>query len=383
MRFIRHNMSLTITVGVVAGLGLYLWFIPWITTSIGPFYGPKALTNPYLAAEMFLERHGVRIEKRGDASDLSFALASSDVLLMTNQSGDFAPEDVDALFDWVEAGGTLIYQSTTLYAEDGKYVDRILAETSHRLEVNQTRDRTHTPSADVHHFDVTCPDTTNTTSISLGEHRNYQVDLAKRVTLVPTRGEKPQARFAYIEPNRGLGQLVILTSLRQWRNNLIHCNDNARFLLDIVLQGSEQDTWLTWLDGAKAQPLYRQLWAWFPHTIATIGVLLLCWLWNRIPRERPIKNVLPQRENAIEDYLMRRAIFRWSSVHSLEQLNPLRAEILGRTKSVLTQADHERISLTTGLSFDEITSALNNNTWTGQREFIKTVDTLSRIRGKD
>ena len=383
MEFIRHNMSLTITVAVAVSLGLYLWLIPWTSTSIGPFYGPKALTNPYLAAEMFLERYGVRMERRGDASDLDFAMAVSDVLLMTNQTGDFAPEEGEALLDWAEAGGTLIYQSTTLYAEDGEYFDRILTQTSHRLAVNDTRERTHTPSPDVHHADVTCPDVKDTTTVSLGDGRHYQVDLAKGVKLTAMENDDSRARYAYIEPSRGLGQLVILTSLRQWRNNLIHCNDNAQFLLDIVVDGSEPEIWLTWLDGSASQPLYRQLWQWFPHTIATIGILLLFWLWNRIPREQTITKVTEQRENALEDYLLRRAIFRWRSARSLEQLNPLRAEIFGRARLAFSQSDYERISLSTGLPVDEIKSAFDNNTWTGQREFIKSVATLSRIRGKD
>ena len=383
MTFIRHNMSLTITLGLAVSLGLYLWLIPWVSTSIGPFYGPKALTNPYLAMEMFLERYGVRIERRGDASNLAFAMASSDVLLMTNQTGDFASEEVDALFDWVEAGGTLIYQSTTLYAEDGDYIDRILALTSHRLQINHSRDRMHTPSPDVHHANVTCPYATNTTSISLGKGQEYQVDMAKGVTLIPTGNGNSHSSFAYVEPSRGLGRLVILTSLRQWRNNLLHCNDNAQFLHDIVVHGSETDIWLAWLDGTKSQPLFRQLWEWFPHTIATIGVLLLCWLWNRIPREQPITRTSEHRENALEDYLLRRAIFRWSSAHSLAQLSPLRAEIQGRTRSTYTQSDYERISQTTGLSINEIMSALNDNTWNGQREFTKSVTTLSHLRGND
>ena len=376
-------MSLVITLGILVALGLYLWLIPWTSTSIGPFFGPKALTNPFLAAEMFLERHGVRIERRGDASDLAFAMASSDVLLMTNQSGDFTPEEVESLYNWVEAGGTLIYQSTTLYAEDGKYSDRILSRTSHRLEVSNTRDSTRAPSPDVHHSEVTCPEAAKTTSISMGEQKSYRVDMAKSVTLIPIENDGSQVRLAYIEPSRGLGRLVILTSLRQWRNNLIHCNDNARFLLDIVVRGSKPDIWLTWLDGANALPLYRQIWQWFPYTVATLGVLLLCWLWNRIPREQAIGNVTEHRENALEDYLLRKAIFRWRSAASLEQLNPLRAEILGRTRSAFTQSEYERISLTTGLTIGEIKSALDNNTWSGQREFIRTVATLSRLRGND
>lgn len=384
MRFVRYNMPLAICGAIALGLGLYLWLIPWSSTSIGPFYGPKALTNPLLAAEKFLEAHGVTIERRGDASNLDFTMATSDVLLMTNQSGDFTKEQVEDLFQWIEAGGTVIYHPVTLYAEDGKYFDRVLAHRSLRLAVNPQKDRLHTPSPDVHHSDVSCPESKNTTTISLNEDQSLQVDLAKDVALMSMDDDEPHAILARIEPKLGSGRFVVLTSLRQWRNNLIQCNDNARFLREVVVGSSERKIFLAWLDGAESQPWHRHLWQWFPYSVTTLMVLLIWWLWNRIPREQPVTWRRETRENPLEDYLLRKAIFRWNSTSTLEQLDPLRSEILGRTglRHSYAESDYERLSQATGESVEEIKSALNSNAWTGERELIKLVATLSRIRGK-
>lgn len=382
MKFIRHNIPLTIFGALAVGLGLYLWLIPWTSTSIGPFYGPKALTNPFLAMEMFLSRHGVTIEHHGDASNLDFAMASSDVLLMTNQSGNFSPEQTEALFEWVDAGGTLIYQPTTLYAENGKYFDRILARTSQRLAVSQKKNRMHTPSPVVHHADVTCPESKDTTFISLGADRSLQIDLARDVVLMPVDNSNSPKSITYAEPNWSTANFVILTDLRPWRNNLIQCHDNARFLHHLVVRDSDADIRLAWLDGVESQPLYGQLWQWFPQSMLTLAVLLLWWLWNRIPRERPITSNTESSENALEDYLLRKAIFRWRSASSLEQLKPLRAEIFGHTRLGYTHADYERLAKATGKTVEEIRSALNGDVWLGERELIKHVATLSRIRGK-
>lgn len=375
-------MPLTIFVVVASSLGLFLWLIPWVSTSIGPFYGPKALTNPYLAAEMFLGLHGVHIEKHGDASKLDFAMASSEVILMTNQNGDFSPSQVNDLFSWVEAGGTLIYQPTTLYGEDGKFFDQVLDHESLRLVVNPSRDRTHTPSPDVHHADITCPEPKpkSKTFVTMS-NRQYQVDMARDVMLTSTADDDSSLRPLYGESNSGAGTLIIITGLRQWRNNLIQCHDNAQFLHDLVVGQPGQEIFLAWLDGVESQPLFRQLWQWFPHAAVALAVLLLFWLWNRIPREQPIISKINKRENALEDYLIRKAIFRWRAADSLEQLMPLRAEIQGRTRPSYTQSDYERFSRTTGHSVDEIKSALHSNQWTGQREMTKLVATLSRIRG--
>lgn len=381
MKFVRHNIPLTIFGAIALGLALYLWLISWTSISIGPFYGPKALTNPYLAAEMFLNSHGVTIEHHGNTSDLDTAIASSDVLLMTNQSGDLSDEQFEALFDWVDAGGTLIYQPTTLYAEDGKYFDRVLARTSQRLVVNQKRDRTHTPSPNVHHADVTCPESKDTTFVSLDSDRRLQINLANDVVLMPTSDSNSAPSITYAEPNWGNANFVILTDLRPWRNNLIQCHDNARFLHHLVVRDSEGDIQLAWLDGVESRALYAQLWHWFPQSILTLAVLLLWWLWNRIPREQPITAKTESRKNALEDYLLRKAIFRWHSVSSLEHLKPLRAEILGRTRLGYTQADYERLANATGNSVEEIKAALNGNAWLGERELVKLVATLSRIRG--
>lgn len=381
MTFIRHNIPLTIFGAIALGLGLYLWLIPWTSTSIGPFYGPKALTNPYLAAEMFLNRHGVTIEHYSDTSNLDSAIASSDVLLMTNQSGNLPDEQFEALFDWVEAGGTLIYQPMTLYAEDGKHFDRVLALTSQRLAVNQKRDRTHTPSPNVHHSDVTCPESKDTTFVSLGADRRLQIDLARKLVLMPVGESDSEPNITYAEPNWRNANFVILTDLRPWRNNLIRCHDNAQFLHHLVVRDSDAAIRLAWIDGVESQSLSAQLWRWFPHSSVTFGFLLLLWLWNRIPRERPITLKTERHENALEDYLLRKAIFRWRSASSLEQLKPLRAEMLGRTRLGYTQADYERLANATDNSVEEIKAALNGNAWLGERELTKLVATLSKIRG--
>ena len=373
-------MPLTIFIVVASSLGLFLWLIPWVSTSIGPFYGPKALTNPYLAAEMFLKEHGVQIERQGDASDLDFAMATSDVLLMTNQNGDFSRDQVEELFDWIEVGGTLIYQPTTLYGEKGDQFDQVLAHESLRLVVNSRRNRIHTPSPDVHHADITCPEPMNTTSIVMGD-RQYQVDMGRDVMLTTSGDSVSLSQSGYRMSNPGAGTVVIITGLRQWRNNLIQCHDNAQFLHDLVVPQPENEILLTWLDGGESQPLFRQLWQWFPYATVTLAVLLLFWLWNRVPREQPITLKIDNRENALEGYLMKKAIFRWRSVNSLEQLIPLRAEIQGRTRPSYTQSDYERFSRTTGNSVDEIKSALHSNEWTRQRDVTKLVATLARIRG--
>lgn len=380
MRFIRHNIPLTIFVVIAISLGLYLWLTPWVSTSIGPFYGPKAATNPYLAAEMFLNEYGVQIEKHGDASRLDFALAASDVLLMTNQNGDFSQDQIQNLFDWIDAGGTLIYQPTTLYGEEGDYSDQVLAHESLRLAVNPSRIQTHTPSPDVHHADVTCQESNRATSVTLRD-RQYQIGMSRDVMLRSKADDDSTLRPIYGQSNSDGGTLIIITGLRQWRNNLIQCHDNAQFLHDLVVRQPGTKLWLAWLDGAESEPLLRQLWHWFPQSSLTLAVLLLCWLWNRIPREQPITTTIDRRENALEDYLLRKAIFRWRSANSLHQLSNLRAEIQGQTRPSYTQSDYERFSQATGASIEEMKSALHSNEWTGQREMIKFVATLSRIRG--
>ena len=374
-------MPLTIFGVISVALGLYLWIVPWASTSIGPFYGPKALTNPYLAAEMFLDAHGVEITKYGNASNLAAATARADVLLMTNQNGDFSSEQLENLFEWLEAGGKLIYQPTTLYGGEDKYVDRVLERTTQRLATSENKKRLHTPTTDVHHSDVDCPESSETTSIYFGPDRVLQVDMARGMVLVPTTGDDSESSMSYAEPNWKSADFVILTGLRQWRNNLIQCHDNAQFLHDIVIGESEAKIQLGWLDGAETQPLYQHLWQWFPYSTVTLAFLLLWWLWNRIPRDQPMRVDTERRENALEDYLMRKAIFRWRYANSLEQLNPLRAEILGRTKTDFTELEYERLSQTTGQGVDVITSALKSNTWLGHRELTKLVATLSRIRG--
>ena len=378
MNFLRRHISLVIATGAVLAISAYLWFIPWSQAILGPLYGPEALTDPYLAASKFLERQNVVIERGGNTQELGEALQDADILVMTNQKGDFTEAQVADLFDWIRSGGTLIYQPTTLYIKEGNFQDVLLMERDLRLIVNPAKILTRLPALDVHHTDVTCVKASTPTRVAM-DQQEYQVDVPQRLLL-----QTPSAamtRPIFVSDNLGPGKLIILTGLAQWRNNMIQCHDNARFLHDLVVSHDGSSVHMVWLERIETEPLYMQIWEWFPHTIATLGLLLLLWLWNRIPRDQFIEKPVAVKTHSLEDYLTRKASFRWRYANSLAQLKQLRIEVGGNRWQQLDQSDYDQLSTATGVAASDIRAAFMATYFHDRDELIKIVTTLNRMRG--
>ena len=317
MNFIRHNQALVISVVVILVISSYLVLTPWVDSEIGPFYGPKASGNSYLAAELFLERFGVTIERKRAVSNLKDVLDQAEVLLMTGQNGVFSRTELEQLLSWIRQGGILIYQPTTLYSVDETLHDALLNHFSKRLVVNPEDDRSTTPLQGIHHSRVDCPDAEQITTISLRSDRNFKMNMSRRLLFSDDAAIDSTKQPIYIEDGLGKGRLVLLTGLRQWRNNLIQCNDNALVLRLLVLPEHNQEATLIWVDGVAGKSINSLLWQWFPETIVSLFVLLLFWVWNRIVRDRLIESGQATRLNSLEDYLLKKAAFRWRNKKSL------------------------------------------------------------------
>ena len=381
MTFIRQNIPLVIGALAFIGIGMYMWLIPWTQATIGPLYGPNALTDPFLATTIFLEKYGVTIERRGTTADLEQAMQRADVLIMTNQKGDFTEEQLVALIDWVRTGRTLVYQPTTLYIREGNFQDALLADRELRLVINPDKTRTNTPALDIHHIDVDCGKVSMSTAVTLDGMGEYQINPPRRLVLQTTTRKNEPMQPIYFDQQVGLGKIVILTGLSHWQNNTLHCYDNARFLRDLVVDSDASKTHLVWLERVETEPLLEQLVSWFPHAVVTFGALLLLWLWNRIPRDHFVPTPPLANINSLEDYLTKKAAFRWRYAKSLAQLQALRDEVGGNRWRQFNQADFDRISDATGMATSDIQAAFASDTKHDQEDLINAVTTLNRLRG--
>ena len=112
---------------LIVALSAWLYLTPWVTETVDVGYTTEALRNPLLAAEQFLERLQVPLE-RPEGMELLDALPDeSHVLLLTGSRRGMSERRAQALEAWVARGGRLVIVAGSFFDDDvGASEDRLL-----------------------------------------------------------------------------------------------------------------------------------------------------------------------------------------------------------------------------------------------------------------
>lgn len=111
----QRGLIIAALAAVLAGLG-YWWYttLEWEETEIDLGYSKEARQNDFLAAEIFLRKQGVQATTVKNLSLLdkhswrNLKLGAQDTIVIINGYKTLTQERYDSLYEWVEAGGTLI-----------------------------------------------------------------------------------------------------------------------------------------------------------------------------------------------------------------------------------------------------------------------------------
>ncbi|HEY0894790.1 MAG TPA: DUF4350 domain-containing protein, partial [Cellvibrio sp.] len=112
---LQRGLIIGALAAVLAGLG-YWWYttLEWEETEIDLGYSKEARQNDFLAAEIFLRKQGVQATTVKNLSLLdkhswrNLKLGAQDTIVIINGYKTFTQERYDSIYEWVEAGGTLI-----------------------------------------------------------------------------------------------------------------------------------------------------------------------------------------------------------------------------------------------------------------------------------
>ncbi len=112
---VQRKLILAALAALMIGLG-YWWYttLEWEEKEIDLGYSKEARQNNFLAAEIFLRKQGVQATTVKNLSLLdthswrNLKLGAQDTVVIINGYKTLTPERYDALYEWVENGGTLI-----------------------------------------------------------------------------------------------------------------------------------------------------------------------------------------------------------------------------------------------------------------------------------
>ena len=108
-------LLITVLAAIIGGLG-YWWYtnLVWEEKEIDLGYSKEAVQNDFLAAEIFLRKHGIQATTVKNLSLLdkhrwrNLELDRNDTLVLVNANKTLDEDRYDSLYEWIENGGTLI-----------------------------------------------------------------------------------------------------------------------------------------------------------------------------------------------------------------------------------------------------------------------------------
>ncbi len=283
-----------IPVGILAlaALGV-LWFLSaFERVPAQVWVGPtgEARRNPYLAAERFAARMGLRTRQIRAVPDLD-KLSPTGVLLMPNRRQALEPRRMRDLAGWVEGGGHLIAEAELLGVPDPL------------LDVLGVLRSSVAPAASKPSV-VELPDGRK---LSVSISGTVAVQAPERETILRV-GSAEAARLLSFA--HGKGVVTVASSLYFARNGIIATQDNAEFLWQLIelSPAAEVQVYLR----PERLSLWDFLKAHAAPVLAAGAALVLLWLWRIAPRFGPVAPDLPPARRRLLDHLRASGRYYWA-----------------------------------------------------------------------
>ncbi|MHA6494079.1 DUF4350 domain-containing protein [Pseudomonas borbori] len=317
-------------------LGSYLLSIaePYEKTiEHGP--APEVLANPYLAAEHFLRKQGISVQRADGLDVLANLPSTGQTLLLLGDRNRMTPRQAERLLEWTGKGGHLLFVAERMWdEEDGESGDLLLdalgiqqypveelddeeaeaseAEAEVEVEVEQTNEGQEQPSEDQQAEAAPYAELTQLYLENEEAPAYFAFDTDYHLYDAEDRAHawaNSGAATHLLQLYHGDGLITVLSDSWVWQNDSIADYDHAWLLWYL-----SQDSAVTLLYRAERDDLFSLLLDNFAETLAALALLILFVLWHVGVRQGPLQApVQPSRRQLQEhlrgsaDFLLRRS----------------------------------------------------------------------------
>jgi hypothetical protein len=322
------NRLVLILLGLLL-LGGVLWYGYWFsqnfeqrTHEVRVDVSPEARRNQFLAAEGFLQQAGQTVSSQRSRDIFTLQPGPNDTIFLGNHAVLFLERNHDALWEWIEQGGHLIYVA---YDRDDEEVPLELLDELGVEMVRLSEDDT-----DIHCNDGVEPCAEPAAEEADGEPGGY--DAVRRIA-VDFQSSEPGDHLARFRADRHLsdtkewadvalgdewmpnllqyplgdGRVTVLSDNELFQNEQIGEKDQA-YLLSRLVNHSDK-VWLFY--SADMPSLMEQLWQRTPYLLLLSMLLLLIAGWRMLLRSGPnLQNRFDERRNLLE-HIDASAQFSW------------------------------------------------------------------------
>ena len=296
------------------------------TIEHGP--APEARVNPYLAAEHFLRRQGLQVQRADGLQLLPELPSAGQTLLLLGDRQHMSPRQAERLLDWAAKGGHLLFVAERLWDEKAGASGDLLLD---RLGIQQyqsdaldaedssTEDAASDPAAEPLDEANRYPQLTQLyleneqAPAYIGFDTGFHLyDALNRAHAWANSGEATHMLQLY----HGDGLVTVLSDAWIWRNDRIAKYDNAWLLWYL-----SQDSAVTLLYRAERDDLLSLLLRHFPQALVALALLLALALWHVGMRQGPLQLPASLARRQLREHLRGSADFllRRDGQHSLLQ----------------------------------------------------------------
>lgn len=330
---------------VLGLLGIYLLgkLTPYQETlKHGP--DPEARANPYLAAEHFLRKQGLQVQRADGLEVIKDLPSAGQTLLLLGDRNRMTPKQAERLLAWTAKGGHLLFVAERLWdEEEGKSGDLLLDSLGIQQYESEELDEDASEAADEEAAAEDEHDAEQPTE-PMPEEAQAAADEGNaypELTQLYLENEEAPAYFnfdtdfhLYDAENRahawansdaathllqlyhGDGLISVVSDSWIWQNQGIGEYDNAWLLWYMT-----QDSQVTLLYRADRDDLFSLLLEHFPQALAALALLLAFGLWHLGMRQGPLLLPASRNRRQLQEHLRGSADFllRHNGQHSLLQ----------------------------------------------------------------
>ncbi|WP_425916574.1 DUF4350 domain-containing protein [Pseudomonas sp. GWSMS-1] len=330
-------------------LGIYLlgMLTPYQETlDHGP--SPEAQANPYLAAEQFLRKQGLQVQRADGLEALKDLPSAGQTLLLLGDRSRMTPKQAERLLAWAAKGGHLLFVAERLWDEDeGKSGDLLLdslgiqqyqsedlddqdsAATAEQGRAEDTYDA-EAKAQSAADDDNAYPELTQLYLENEDAPAYFNFDTDFHLYDAENRAHawaNSDAATHLLQLYRGDGLISVVSDSWIWQNQSIGEYDNAWLLWYMT-----QDSQVTLLYRADRDDLISLLLEHFPHALVALALLLAFGLWHLGMRQGPLQLPASRHRRQLQEHLRGSADFllRHNGQHSL--LHGLQQDIQRRAR---------------------------------------------------
>lgn len=330
-------------------LGIYLlgMLTPYQETlDHGP--SPEAQANPYLAAEQFLRKQGLQVQRADGLEALKDLPSDGQTLLLLGDRSRMTPKQAERLLAWTAKGGHLLFVAERLWDEDeGKSGDLLLdslgiqqyqsddlGDQDSAATAEQSRaDDTYNAEAEAQSAaddDNAYPELTQLYLENEDAPAYFNFDTDFHLYDAENRAHawaNSDAATHLLQLYHGDGLISVVSDSWIWQNQSISEYDNAWLLWYMT-----QDSQVTLLYRADRDDLISLLLEHFPHALVAMVLLLAFGLWHLGMRQGPLQLPASRHRRQLQEHLRGSADFllRHNGQHSL--LHGLQQDIQRRAR---------------------------------------------------